>query len=100
MIESKPFYWLVCDAQGCKRRYPQEDDDTCAWAEAEHAVDLAQDDGYWTVIDGNHYCDTCTAWCPVCESEMIPKDGSSPCPDCGVSIAVIEIQLPTEEAPK
>jgi hypothetical protein len=55
VIESKPFYWVVCDEQGCEARCPDEDDESIAWAEADQAVAVAQD-SEWLVVGSKHYC--------------------------------------------
>ena len=41
--KSKPFYWIVCDAEGCEGRCPGNDYDNVAWDEAATARDMARD---------------------------------------------------------
>lgn len=86
-IESKPYYWVVCD--GCGARDDQ--DDFSAWSEPGDAVERATCDGEWiTWQDSKHYCAACFHWCPKCESEQIP-DTLPACVNCADSEAVEQL---------
>lgn len=56
MIKSKKYYWLICDE--CSERCPNPLDDHQAWAEPDHALMYASDDG-WERKNGKDYCYEC-----------------------------------------
>jgi len=53
-IQSKPYYWVVCDEPGCERKSTDGGDYT-AWSEEDHALDDA-DASEWLILDDVHYC--------------------------------------------
>ena len=54
-VQSKPYYWLVCDGCGVKST---EDHEISAWDSESTAVDQAQYRD-WRCDDDKHLCDSC-----------------------------------------
>lgn len=57
MIDSTPYYWLVCDMPGCKRK-STEGGDYSAWESGSSAMMEAEESEWWISDDGQtHICD-------------------------------------------
>lgn len=56
-IKSAPYYWVVCDGEGCGVS-AQEDSDWSAFGEPSQAIDDAVC-SEWAEVDGKHYCTSC-----------------------------------------
>ena len=62
-IRSKPFYWIMCDAEGCTETWP--DNDGVAYARKDY-LDNASD-SEWIVVNWQHYCPNHANWhCRMC----------------------------------
>lgn len=53
-VHSAPYYWLICDEDGCSARYP--DHEVNAYSEQDITVESATDSDWTVTEDGRHYC--------------------------------------------
>ena len=53
-LRSAPYYWLTCDAEGCKTRSTDGSEYGASHSPVEATADAEDSD--WLVIDGKHYC--------------------------------------------
>lgn len=64
-IESKPYFWVTCDWEGCGVS-AQEGSDFSAWADLSQAVEDAENGDWLTVVSADkperHYCCNHTHW--------------------------------------
>lgn len=88
-IQSKPFYWLTCDAPGCEAKSTDESE-YAAWADHGYAESEAEDSG-WTFAGGMHYCqDHVIPICDECDEhdnvilESVPDEWV--CADCKAKV--------------
>ncbi|BCW61897.1 hypothetical protein [Arthrobacter sp. StoSoilB22] len=54
-VKSAPYYWLVCDHEGCEAK-STEGGDFSAWEEEDSAWEEAMN-SEWSEVAGKHYCD-------------------------------------------
>lgn len=54
-VQSKPYYWLTCDHEGCDARSPSAEYEVTAWDNESGAVTCAEDED-WTHTDAGDFC--------------------------------------------
>jgi hypothetical protein len=84
MLRSKPFWWVVCDAENCGAS-STEGSDYAAWASDDGAEEDARDGG-WLIVPGDNG-DAPTHWCPEHLHWCLKDDEEHPgtrddCRDC------------------
>ena len=72
-VESKPFYWLECDAPECGETYPGDWDDVAAYSDQTSLIEFAPESD-WRIVAGKHFCPDHANWyCHKC-GEALTED--------------------------
>ena len=85
-IESAPFYWIVCDIDGCEARCPDAGTDDCvAWADQSQAEDCALSSDWMRSQTGLWACEEhAFRWCERCgvDAGQLAGERDYLCADC------------------
>jgi hypothetical protein len=55
-VKSKPYFWVVCDHDGCAERSPSAGYEITAWCTEGDAITQAEEDDFAVNDAGEHYC--------------------------------------------
>lgn len=82
MIQEAPFFWLVCDHDGCGIK-STEGSDYAAWVDMASALDDAERSDWLITDDNHHYCADHRS--EHCSHEWVENVGALPdyCDVCG-----------------
>ena len=97
-VRSAPYYWLVCDAEGCSASSADGDTEFSAYADESMAVDEAESSD-WGRVDGLHYCPEHYLVCWDCDRALSPPvvrgmDRRMRCPACAAG-GTGQIEVPS-----
>lgn len=84
-IESKPYFWIKCDREGCEATTEDMGSDFAAWSDAGQAEDEWGEYAQCIEIDGEvrHYCDEHRVpQCSECDAPGNPDHPDEFCAEC------------------
>jgi hypothetical protein len=86
-IKSKPYFWIVCDAEGCNAEYPGDaSGEYSALNSLEAAIDGAEECDWWITATSKSFCEDHANWhCHTCGDPLTVDEqvyGNYECEKC------------------